>query len=141
MSKTFIYGLIDPRSESIRYVGKSANPAHRLSVHLDYKNSRTSMKSKWIHDLAMLGMQPSLVILEDVESGESDSAEKKWITYYLEQGSDLVNSNKGGRGYDHKTHKLQPHDYRRGFPTFNELFAHKGGLNKYGQMVWSKDED
>ena len=55
--KTFIYALIDPVTDKIRYIGKSNNPKRRIpSVNevtywggLDYKTYKLVEKNKVIH--------------------------------------------------------------------------------------------
>jgi predicted GIY-YIG superfamily endonuclease len=37
--KTYIYGLADPTTKEIRYVGKADDPQARLSQHLQEKGS------------------------------------------------------------------------------------------------------
>ncbi len=54
-----IYVLIDPRTNEIRYVGKTSQPlSGRLSSHrFDAKNS-TSHRARWIAKLIRLGYNP-----------------------------------------------------------------------------------
>ncbi len=110
MNTVYIYGLVDPTSGKVRYVGKSKNPKYRLSVHMNWYLSRTSAKSKWIHGLIKQHLKPSILILQEVSESESATAEAKWISLY--KNNDLVNSNDGGVGYDSKKHKLQKYNYR-----------------------------
>jgi hypothetical protein len=60
----FIYGLIDPRTGAIRYIGKSKNPEKRLQQHLrDRKRRQHYPVSRWLHSLAGDGRVPVLTIL------------------------------------------------------------------------------
>lgn len=45
MTTTYIYGLVDPRDDCIRYVGKANDPRGRLSRHL-YKTGPFSDEHK-----------------------------------------------------------------------------------------------
>lgn len=59
-----IYGLIDPTTRVIRYVGKANNPAERLRKHL--RCHQKCHRINWIQSLVSSGLQPELVILEEV---------------------------------------------------------------------------
>ena len=49
--KTFIYGLCDPETNEIRYIGKSNQPKKRLQDHI-YSCERTvTHKNNWIKSL------------------------------------------------------------------------------------------
>ena len=100
---TFIYALIDPRTEYIRYVGKANKPKVRLGLHLlpsqlKDKNHRTN----WIRNVLDSGHKPLMIILEEVEYSEWTSAEKKWIAHYrnLPAYPPLTNSTDGGEGIE-----------------------------------------
>ena len=81
METTFIYGLVDPRDNQIKYVGKSNNPSARLHGH---KKEREVNKDKqaWIKELDSLGLEPGLKILDTPTLDQWQAAEKKWIQYY-----------------------------------------------------------
>jgi hypothetical protein len=105
MSKvTYIYGLVDPRSNEIKYIGKSLDAKSRLVKHL-YEASRIDRKTaaqpknKWIRSLLENGLTPTLTILEKVlEDGDWVKAERKWILFGRTQQWNLVNISKGGEG-------------------------------------------
>ncbi len=51
---TYIYRLIDPNSEVVRYVGKSIHPKKRMGQHLKSSKSaklRLSHTARWIKKL------------------------------------------------------------------------------------------
>jgi len=58
-----VYGLRDPRTGTIRYVGSSLDIWNRYSGHL---RPSPGKKGAWIKELKTLGLTPDLVIIEDM---------------------------------------------------------------------------
>lgn len=82
-STTFIYGLVDPRTNHVRYVGKANRPKHRLTSHLTpTQMNRSTPKINWFNELHSEGKIPDIVILEEVVYDKWQDAEKKWIRHY-----------------------------------------------------------
>ncbi|OHD16052.1 MAG: hypothetical protein A2Y38_12385 [Spirochaetes bacterium GWB1_59_5] len=100
METTYIYGLIDPRTQQLRYVGKASNPTTRLSGHLqDTKPKRpNTYKSSWLKGLTSAGLLPEVVSLESVSIDEWKEAEIWWIAYVKSLGCKLTNGTIGGDG-------------------------------------------
>ncbi len=94
--KTFIYGLKDPETKLIRYIGKSNDPEKRYRDHL--RDKSITYKTYWIKSLAAKGLYPELVILEEVLIECWQERECYWITYYREQSIPLTNLTDGGDG-------------------------------------------
>lgn len=92
----YIYGLKDPITEKIRYVGKAQTPRRRLTVHLHRAKAYKTHVYQWIRSLLRLGLRPDLVILEEVEHQFWPEAEKKWIAYFKRNGNYLTNATDGG---------------------------------------------
>lgn len=95
-----IYALIDPRDETVRYVGKTTCPELRLIGHLESAGPETR-KSRWLAELSGVCLRPRMVILDNVSAARWESVEKRWIAFYAERGS-LYNVEVGGRGYLHE---------------------------------------
>ncbi len=104
---TYIYALVDPRDQQVRYIGKADDPQKRYWNHLadQERNHRTN----WIALLRRLGLKPGLVILEAVSVEHWEEAEKRWIAKF----PDLVNGTAGGdsppdqTGYRHTEESRQ----------------------------------
>lgn len=68
-----IYGLIDPRSRALVYVGRSADAEARLRSHLQEASlwrapgARYRGKVRWLNELQDSGMVPGLEIVDLVE--------------------------------------------------------------------------
>ena len=62
----FIYGLIDPRTGCLRYIGKTANPKVRLADHVCPERRDQSHRACWIRGLTKLNLRPLLEVLEEV---------------------------------------------------------------------------
>ena len=92
-----IYGLVDPRTKEIRYIGKSMRVKARFRDHL--KDPAKTHKANWIKSLKKLNLIPTLVILEEIADNEDwISREIFWIKTAREKGWNLVNSTDGGDG-------------------------------------------
>lgn len=93
----FIYALSDPRTNEIRYVGKTVNMRSRLHGHI-YDDEKTH-KSAWIKSLKAKGLKPTMEVLESFFD-EADSlwqeSERWWISYLRFIGCPLTNLDSGG---------------------------------------------
>ena len=89
MTTKTIYGLVDPFTDEIRYIGQSADPEKRLIDHLYAKNNVA--KAQWIFTLRSAGVRPQLVFLELVDSDEADESECWWILRGRKLGWNLFN--------------------------------------------------
>jgi len=97
-----IYVLIDPQTDSVRYVGCTVKPRYRLAQHIAEAKRRLNPehpKTLWILALCATGLKPQFKV---VETGQGDglweAAERKWISHFKENGCDLVNQTDGGDG-------------------------------------------
>lgn len=112
MIKTiYIYVLIDPRNNEIRYVGKSINPNVRVRRHIsEAKNSKqTNHRINWLKNLASDGYKPIIEIIDEVV-GEWEWLEIYWINQLKVWGFKLVNSTDGGENpplWSGKTHSKE----------------------------------
>src|SRR3972149_9379407 len=99
-SEWFIYGLVDPRNDEIRYIGQTVNPKGRLSVHLHAaRHGEHTYRSRWIGGLLELNLKPSLTILEEaISTDKIDEREIWWITEAKARGWRLTNMTEGGDG-------------------------------------------
>lgn len=98
MSIYYIYGLIDPRSHMIRYVGGSSKPTVRLNQHINDATSKTfrrrSSTNQWIQELDNVGLRPRLVYLEALVTTDvqrRSEIEGEWIWYLRDNGLPLLN--------------------------------------------------
>ena len=95
--RTVIYGLVDPRSGEIFYVGKTSNAETRVARHLAERCNKGRVE--WIRNIIGVGLKPTLAILEVVQKGENwGDREIYWIARGKELGWPLVNISEGGPG-------------------------------------------
>jgi len=94
--KTFIYALIDPITEEVRYIGKSNNPKKRFSGHVVDKNK--TYKTMWIRSLKKQNLSPILEIIDSVSFFEWEFWEQHYISLYRSWGFRLTNLSNGGFG-------------------------------------------
>ena len=93
MHKTtyWIYKLIDPTNEDVKYVGMSKTPFQRYGQHLQL-DAGSSAKRAWIQSLFDRYLMPRLELIEEVPTkAEAIQREFYWIKYYLTQGARLTN--------------------------------------------------
>ena len=85
---TFIYELIDPRTNEPRYIGKTNNPNYRLkNGHLNNSELKNkTYKCNWIKSLLKQNLKPTLNIIDEVNENEWQYWEKFYIGLYKEFG-------------------------------------------------------
>lgn len=85
----YIYGLIDPLTNQISYVGQSNDPFRRWEEHCSGDNT---LKGEWVRRLKASGITPVVVILDHVHGGDPFLVENWWIEFGRRMGWPLTNS-------------------------------------------------
>lgn len=96
----YVYGLIDPTTDELRYVGKTFDLSKRLRRH--YSDARIRPRTHvnhWIASLFRDNLHPRCIIIESRHSAYSNAAlaEIDWIRI-LRQDCRLTNRTDGGDG-------------------------------------------
>lgn len=94
----YVYGLIDPRNNELKYIGFTNNIKERLNSHCRESRLKTnSHKNNWIKNLKNIGMKPQIYPIENYNiEEEALQAEIDLISYYKYIGCNLTNVTKGG---------------------------------------------
>lgn len=100
MKTTNIYGLIDPITKQLRYIGKSDKVNLRLRQHIKDSKKRGNLNKKeaWIKSLLNKNNKPEIKIIEVVNYNEWQSKEIYYINKYKNEGIGLLNDTNGGDG-------------------------------------------
>lgn len=94
-----IYKLLDPRDNSIKYIGKSCNISGRLACHISEarKPGKKNKRASWIKSLLVLDLKPILEVIEVCENNTvASEREKYYISFYKDSG--IKNDQPGGDG-------------------------------------------
>jgi group I intron endonuclease len=126
-SKYLIYGLRDPNTKEIRYIGRSCSGLKRPREH--YRQNGLSKKkshcNSWIKSLK--GKIPKIEVLEYTNNkDELDALEIKWIAYAKAQGWNLTNHTAGGGGTSNFKHTEEAK--RKISAAARAMWAAGGGL-------------
>jgi len=106
--KVFIYGLVDPELNQIRYIGKSKDPEERLRDHLKESKRRENYRHCWIYSLLSKNLKPQLTIIEECTEDNWEERERHWIKYYREKvGNLLTNMTDGGDGMHNPSEEVR----------------------------------
>lgn len=99
--KYYVYSLIDPFTNKIRYIGKSHDPHKRLIHHLQWSALKSKThKNIWIKSLLKRNSQPVLKIIAKTNTYKNiDRLEKKYISLFKNKGYNLTNGTTGGDGW------------------------------------------
>lgn len=98
-SNYYIYILIDPRSNKIRYVGKTIDLNRRSIKHISEakRNKYTTAKDNWIRKLLSLDLKPIMQTIDICKTKlESSNLEIYYIQKLKKEGVELYNSTEGG---------------------------------------------
>lgn len=96
METVFIYVLIDPKSNQIRYVGKTTNIKRRLRRHIGERFLHDSHKDRWIRKIVDSNVLPEIEIIDEVDKSNWGYWEKFYISYFKSIGCLLTNGTIGG---------------------------------------------
>jgi len=97
MNTTFIYILIDPDTNLVRYVGKSNKPKRRYYKHCSRSDKKTH-KVNWINKLLNENKKPILEVIDEVPIEEWVFWESYWVSQFKTWGFNLTNNTNGGNG-------------------------------------------
>lgn len=98
MENTYIYVLIDPITNMVRYVGKTNNITQRYQAHLNRARKHQIHKKNWIEKLKKEGLKPIIEVIDVVPINEWVYWETYWISQMKTWGFDLINYTNGGDG-------------------------------------------
>jgi hypothetical protein len=98
---TYIYCLIDPIDNQVKYIGKSNNINSRLNTHTtNSRLTKNTPKIQWIKSLKDKGLKPIIEEIDCVLITEWEFWEKHYISLYKSWNFKLKNSTNGGEGGD-----------------------------------------
>jgi group I intron endonuclease len=110
-NKAFIYALIDPKNNEVRYIGKANNPKKRLTQHLLISKNKKTHRDNWLQSLLAADLKPILVILEECQDNWAEREQ-----YYIDKYPNLTNHTKGGEGtngFKHSEETIQKFSEQR----------------------------
>lgn len=85
---TYIYALIDPRDNQVRYIGQTRNLDKRLTQHV-----RSPLPSLfgWVARLLDVDLKPRIKVLCMVNTADALRIESEWIKIGIKRGWPLLN--------------------------------------------------
>ena len=113
----YIYGLVDPITNELRYVGYTANELeHRRNGHWKERNrKKRSYKRNWIKMLyESYDLKPEIFAIEEINPEDWTEAETFWIEYFRAIGCNLTNEALGGLGRIKGTKLTEEHKRKIG---------------------------
>lgn len=91
----YIYKLVDPNTNEIRYIGKTGNLKNRFSGHLSNAKKLKSRLANWIKQLSTQNLQPIMEIVEICTIDNWEEREIYWINFF--KTPKLCNIHPGGK--------------------------------------------
>lgn len=96
-----VYGLFDPRSMELRYIGKVEYTSipKRVAQHVfAAKQGKSWPSSEWVRALLATGVRPKAIVLSSGVGEGAGLEEIRLIAMYREIGAQLTNITDGGEG-------------------------------------------
>lgn len=91
-----IYALVDPRDDTVRYVGKTTNVSRRLKQHVESGQGTARMRA-WVREVSESGATVQIERLSLETDDTWEDAERAWIGFFRARGK-IYNVNNGGGG-------------------------------------------
>lgn len=115
----YIYTLIDPRDDKVRYVGATLNIKATVSRHISQPVNKK--KTAWIAELKSQKLRPRIEVVDTATVPTRLEVERKWVSHYLRLGADLLNWEYAPE-FDRSQAKLPPKHYDDLLVEFEELW-------------------
>lgn len=114
----YIYALLDPDTDEVRYIGKTINLKQRFTDHYNTSaKGNNPYKARWIGKLKAQGKRPKMIVLEECAVDTWEDIERHWITHHRSIGSRLTNVLSGGLGgRDFQPRARSPRPIRENLP-------------------------
>lgn len=95
-----IYGLADPMSDEVRYIGKSCSGLKRPKAHVARAaRSANTHAARWVRQVLARGQRPTVRVLDVADcAADLEAIERGWIAQARECGWRLTNITAGGTG-------------------------------------------
>lgn len=109
MAKGFIYGIINPINNELRYIGQTVNMCKRKSSHkrMALKTNNNSYVYNWLRSLYNNSVEPEFIILDITDIQYLDDLEIFYIGYFKMLGCNLTNSVEGGKSKRGNKHSIE----------------------------------
>ena len=92
----YIYALLDPITEEVRYIGKTIDPKKRILEHIYDCKRGSDYKSRWVNSLLDRDLKPLMKLLKVCPLSEYQFYESEYIKIY--KSDKLTNSDESGQG-------------------------------------------
>jgi predicted GIY-YIG superfamily endonuclease len=93
-----VYGLVDPRTDTLRYIGQSKDPRKRYWRHCHPAKNSYTHRDNWIRAILRQGLTPEFIELDSAATQEdADLLECFWIASLRAAGALLLNREDGGK--------------------------------------------
>ena len=100
----YIYGLVDPNTDAIMYIGQTSQDIKaRLRDHISKarRHNGASDKNEWISTLLSEGKKPVIELLEKTTREIKSEREAYWLEKHKETALNIAPAGAGG-AYDHR---------------------------------------
>jgi hypothetical protein len=118
----FIYALIDPRDNLIKYIGRCKNLKQRMMCHLTPTElNNGTKKSNWIKELLENDLKPIMIEIDYVPKEEQKNKETEWIKFYDKKNLTNLSDGPGTLGcVVSEESKRKNSEWHRGRPAWNK---------------------
>jgi len=100
----YIYALIDPRTNEVKYIGKTIDPKKRFYQHISERLLYKHYKAKWIQNLHDQNLRPIFKVLEICPLENYEKREAYHISLY--DFNQLTNSDERGQGNKNRRREI-----------------------------------
>ena len=94
----YIYALVDPNTNKVRYIGKTNNMKRRYNEHLNRSKDMKHHSSRWIQSLLHKNQKPIHISIGEYPDSIINIMEIFWINFYNTTYGNLTNHTIGGDG-------------------------------------------